>query len=262
VKKPSHFHISARGSHDWVFPADIDDRRIFAQRVSDHRVGDKAYFAALGEELRNGGLAALLYHLQHRDISQFNPLDIPMTAEKRRQQLLSLDILARWWMQVLLRGYVWESKVGTPTFQRWHEFSATQLLMASHFEYCRAVPHYHPANEAQLRQFMEDRIGHPWARGPRGHDWPVREIELPWRPDGSHDAAGDQRQAALALDPAPDDVEEEAEPLAPLVTDWRERRVVYSSRPPGYRLGSLDEARARFAEAMNGIPMPWQPLTP
>jgi hypothetical protein len=34
------------------------------------------------------------------------------------------------------------------------------------------------------------------------------------------------------------------------------------SRPAGYHLGSLGEARARFVDAMNGIPMPWQPLPP
>jgi hypothetical protein len=252
---PNYLHPYITANPGWVLPADVDDRRFFIQGVSDHRVGDKAYFSALGGELKNGGLSALLYHLKHRDISQFSPLDIPMTKEKRRQQLLTLDILARWWSAVLLRGYVWESKVATPTFQRWHEFCPTQLLTESFFQYCRAVSHHQSGREAHLSQFLGERIGYRHSeKGPRGHDWPVREIDLLFRPEGGQ-AAADQRQVPLPLD-------QQAEPGSPVVTDWREQRVVYASRPAGYHLLSLDEARAKFVDAMNGIPMPWQPLPP
>ncbi|MCP4150800.1 MAG: hypothetical protein GY757_23845, partial [bacterium] len=38
-------------------------RRFFCLDVSDRRKGDKPYFAAIHEELNNGGVAALLYEL-------------------------------------------------------------------------------------------------------------------------------------------------------------------------------------------------------
>jgi hypothetical protein len=49
----------------------------------------KAYFAAIREQMRNGGSAALLGFLLKRDISNFEAEAIPETAERLRQKLLS-----------------------------------------------------------------------------------------------------------------------------------------------------------------------------
>jgi hypothetical protein len=49
----------------------------------------RAYFAAIREQMRNGGSAALLGFLLKRDISNFEAEAIPETAERLRQKLLS-----------------------------------------------------------------------------------------------------------------------------------------------------------------------------
>ena len=66
-------HLIIASNEDWAVPAEVDDRRFFVLEVSDHRVGDFAYFEQLAGERDNGGPGALLHLLQTRDISSFNP---------------------------------------------------------------------------------------------------------------------------------------------------------------------------------------------
>jgi Family of unknown function (DUF5906) len=68
------------------------DRRYCSIYVEPTRAKDKPYFLAILNQMRNGGRAALLDFLLKRDISKFNPEDIPSTTELDTQKLLSASI--------------------------------------------------------------------------------------------------------------------------------------------------------------------------
>lgn len=62
-----------------VVKAIAGDDRFFVLRVSDERAGDKDYFGAIREQMKNGGLAAFMHHLMDRDLSSFDVRRAPMT---------------------------------------------------------------------------------------------------------------------------------------------------------------------------------------
>ena len=97
-------HIIMSSNNEWVVPASMDERRYCVIKVSDSHQEDFPYFAAIDEELNNGGLAAMLYDLQKRDISDFNVRAVPNTEGLADQKLQSLDTVMAWWYQKLLNG--------------------------------------------------------------------------------------------------------------------------------------------------------------
>jgi hypothetical protein len=121
-------HIMMASNNDWVVPASHDERRYFVLDVSDNRIGDRQYFKELDEQMTNGGLAAMIHELLNRDISDFEVRDIPQTEALAEQKTLSLDSLDKWWLAVLERGFVWESRYGVPEFLTWRPFVSTLLL--------------------------------------------------------------------------------------------------------------------------------------
>jgi hypothetical protein len=90
-------HVYMSSNSDWVVPATHDERRYFVRDVLDTRVGDRPYFNALYKEMEEGGLAAMIYDmLNARNISNFDPRDVPKTQALVDQQRRSLDSLDRW----------------------------------------------------------------------------------------------------------------------------------------------------------------------
>lgn len=64
---------------DWVVPATEDERRYLMLDASARKIGDRAYFAALHEQMANGGRAAMLFDLLNLDLSEFDPREVPKT---------------------------------------------------------------------------------------------------------------------------------------------------------------------------------------
>lgn len=84
-----------------------DERRFLALLVSPEKIGDKAYFTALCDQMDNGGVAAMLYDLQHRNISNFDPMgDMPYTKYLSDMVLRSLEGEDRAMLNVLKTGEV------------------------------------------------------------------------------------------------------------------------------------------------------------
>ena len=71
-------HLIVSSNEDWAVPMDLDDRRFFVLDVSSHRKGDQRYFHVLDQEMKAGGLQALLYDLLHEDLSDFDPRQMPL----------------------------------------------------------------------------------------------------------------------------------------------------------------------------------------
>lgn len=97
-------HIIMSSNNDWVVPASTDERRYCVLKVSEHHMNDFPYFAAMDEELNNGGLAAMLYYFMNLNISDFNVRAIPKTDGLIEQKLQSLDTVLTWWHQKLCSG--------------------------------------------------------------------------------------------------------------------------------------------------------------
>jgi hypothetical protein len=81
-----------------------DDRRDFTLRVSEARKKDHNYWVALADEIKNGGVEAMVYDLMNIDLSDFNIRQKPNTKELVEQKLHSLDPIQRWWHDGLYNG--------------------------------------------------------------------------------------------------------------------------------------------------------------
>jgi hypothetical protein len=77
-------------------------------KVADTYVGNgqRSYWRTLYSEIESGGMAAMLHDLLAMDISGFNVDDIPHTAAKTQQQVLSLRGTEAWLYHVLQEGKI------------------------------------------------------------------------------------------------------------------------------------------------------------
>jgi phage/plasmid-associated DNA primase len=253
IDVPNYLHVWMAANRDWVVPASLRARRWFIPKVSEHRIGDREYFTALYREIDGGGLEAMLFELLHRDLSNFDPRAVPLTEPLAIQKLHSLDTLHRWWMTCLERGFIWHSRFGVRLFQEWWEFATTELLTQSYLQWCDHNRLYQRQTRQELGEFMTKmyRSSRPKVAQP------VYEIAaLP--------AIGRGGAEPVPVDPA--------QPMMPSLgmielpgatltedIDALERAAVVRGRnQQGYRLGDLEDARAKFMEAVGDLPMPWQ----
>ena len=96
-------HLILGSNEEHVLDVSADDRRYFVLRVSDERAKDAEYFGAIAEEMRGGGLEALLHELQAEDLSNFDVRQRPETRALAAQKDHSLNPMEQW-LQDLLRS--------------------------------------------------------------------------------------------------------------------------------------------------------------
>lgn len=202
-------HLMLASNSDWVVPASIDERRFAVFDVLDTRIADHPYFHAMARQMENGGLAAMIHELLHRDITKFEVRHVPQTAALRAQKTLSLPSIERWWLAVLSRGFLCKSRHGTPWFTLWHGFYSTELLVRSYQQWCEENRPFDRKSREQLGRFFA-------------------ETYQPFRPNGDHPL---YEIDYLYSEGPLDDI-----------------AIIRGSRPHGYRVGPLVEARVRFTE--------------
>jgi hypothetical protein len=100
----NRLHVIMAANAEWVVPASHDERRFAMFDVSNARVGDRAYFKALHEELNSGGLGAMLHDFLHADLGEWHPRDIVRTEALHHQKEMSLNPIAAWWEEFIQRG--------------------------------------------------------------------------------------------------------------------------------------------------------------
>jgi hypothetical protein len=86
---------------DWPAPIEIGDRRFFIVVVSDAHIKDYDYFAAIKNELENGGYQALMYYFLNRDISDFNPRKKPFSEHDFAIKMQGANSVQKWWFALL-----------------------------------------------------------------------------------------------------------------------------------------------------------------
>ncbi len=77
--------LGLASNSEWVVPATEDERRYFMLDASSRKIGDRAYFAALHQQMNAGGRAAMLHDLLTLDLTDFDPRDVPKTLALAQQ---------------------------------------------------------------------------------------------------------------------------------------------------------------------------------
>jgi hypothetical protein len=222
---PNCLHVIMASNEDWVVPASLTSRRWLVLDVSPDKTGDHDYFAAIYQELQNGGYEAMLYDLLNRDLSKSNLRAVPVTDALHEQRQRSIDAATAWRLDCLHRGYVFESKLGLEDdWQQWHEFLATEVLFASYTRYCRDHHERYPLTRELFGKFMAST----GAKQQRKRNQPVGEHMVEAFSDGHT-----SRVAELVRHP----------------------------HPLGYTLGTLADARQAFTE-QTGLKIEWEPEEP
>jgi hypothetical protein len=97
----SFLRLMLATNSEWAAPVSLTDRRYFVVNVSDSRKNDHDFFKNLIHEQTHGGSESLLQVLMDYDLSEFEVRNIPETPARLEQKMLSMDILQKWWVNVL-----------------------------------------------------------------------------------------------------------------------------------------------------------------
>ena len=92
------------GNPDQLIEAGVEARRFAMLSINEARMGDHAYFAAIEEELNNGGAEAFLDHLLKLNIRGVNLRKVPKTAELLKQKIYSMKPFEVWLIDLLNEG--------------------------------------------------------------------------------------------------------------------------------------------------------------
>jgi hypothetical protein len=106
VERPNFLRMLITSNEDWIWPADIDDRRLAAFDVSDERANDRDYFRAIADELEQGGYGRLLYDLLNYRIDDGLLHDPPRTTALEAQAAESMSVEERWLLDLLQGGEI------------------------------------------------------------------------------------------------------------------------------------------------------------
>lgn len=91
VRIDNYKRIMVSSNEDWAVPISKDDRRFFVLDVGSTHKEDHAYFAAIIDQMRNGGSEALMHELMNRDLAGFNIRKMPQTPYNFDLKLLSME---------------------------------------------------------------------------------------------------------------------------------------------------------------------------
>lgn len=114
----NYIRLIVASNSEWVVPAGPSERRFCVIDAQSTRIQDHGYFQAIEEEMRGGGLEALMYFLLHRDLSSVNLRILPKTAALQDQKIHSMDVIEKWWLDCLMSGSIdpvldWETPIET-----------------------------------------------------------------------------------------------------------------------------------------------------
>lgn len=109
---------------DWVIPAGLEERRFCVLNATDGRLQDHTFFAALQQQMNDGGYEHLLAWLLAYDLAGLNLRQIPATTGLAEQKIHSLNLEESWLFEVLHEG-----RIG---YQDWPDEIPTETLYGSY----------------------------------------------------------------------------------------------------------------------------------
>ena len=114
VKMRNRSIFMVASNNPLIVPADLGDRRWMVVDVADTHKEDHPYFAAIAEEMENGGREAMLYELLHRDITKGpNPRRVIKTEARVMQILMAESPYVKFLHSLLDQGRLPQNAVGS-----------------------------------------------------------------------------------------------------------------------------------------------------
>lgn len=105
VQARNRLHVIMASNEEWVVPAGIDERRFAVFEVSGKHAQDGDYFKAIADQLRAGGLAAMLHDLQSMDLCNWHPRrNIPQTEALYAQKAATVTGIDAVFLDLLRAG--------------------------------------------------------------------------------------------------------------------------------------------------------------
>ena len=145
---PNFIRLILATNNEWVVPASAEQRRFVVIDASAARMQDTAYFAAIIQLMENGGLEALMHHLQSLDLEGVNLRKIPQTDALADQKLRSLDSVAAWLFSCLNNGGIEEVETSSTTCLRdWPKTYGTTNMYNAYIGYCKRIGQNHPVRD-------------------------------------------------------------------------------------------------------------------
>ena len=151
VEEPSALHIVIASNNEWPIAIPKDDRRFMVLDVAATERQNDGYFTPLREELKNGGLAAVLHDLLAHAIDEHALRHPPSTKGKREVMAQSLKPIEHWWYEKLLTGVLLTENEGWPS----HISKA-----ALHYNYLEFLERHHTtraqrSTQTELGRFLK-----------------------------------------------------------------------------------------------------------
>ena len=146
---PNNVHLIMASNAQWVVPASYDERRFLVLDVSADRMQDKKYFATIDTDLKNGGLANLLYALKTFDLKNFDHRTVPSTEALQDQKLHSMESHEEWWFRKLCNGHL------QPAHSEWDAPIPKEALINDYLLYAQRIGTFRRTNGTQLERFLK-----------------------------------------------------------------------------------------------------------
>jgi len=181
----NHIRLMVASNNDWVVPAGLEERRFFIQDVGENHIQDREYFGKIIDQMNNGGREALLYYLQHYDLSEVDLGSFPMTMALYETKVHSMTPLQKFWFAKLEAG----SQLKTDS--EWSEKPVSaEKFRQEYYDFCNEIGHRYKEDEAQVGLGLKKLMPSGFAKvRPRGEDGvryqayifpPLEECRLFW----------------------------------------------------------------------------------
>ena len=168
----SYHRVFAATNHDHFGQVSSDNRRFFMLNVSNHRKVDRAatfevqkkqneYWQQFYSALRDGKtIPALLHHLSHLDISDFNVNQFPSTRTHQEQKLKSLTGIARFLFEALSRGEMIRPAYTSNTEREWGDgyWISTAKFKEALLDFDKSVERYGPLSDKEAIASIKQAI--------------------------------------------------------------------------------------------------------
>ena len=101
IEQNSFTRIVINGNAEHIMQVSRTGRRLSIWDVNAEYIGNNEYFTQLKNTFNDGGRAALMYKLLHRDTSHFDPFNPLYTKELDEQKEFSLPDVGQFWLEYL-----------------------------------------------------------------------------------------------------------------------------------------------------------------
>lgn len=135
---PNYLKVFMATNKEFAVPATKDERRFGVYDVSSKMRGNTKYFEELRLSTKSLAVrSAFLYAMQHRDITQFHPGQIPDSVGLQDQRAYNLCSAGHWMMDCLTEGCFGYDNDALDRTSVWNPEHSLKYLKDSYDDWCR-----------------------------------------------------------------------------------------------------------------------------